>query len=481
MKNKDTFKKDVKRRATKIEALSLIVFMVIVFTVGTRLGMNYVPLIAFVSIYACFIAWRCGYTWNEIERAVSKKIGNATTVFSIFIVVGMLIGALIYCGTVPMLIYYGTKFFSARWLYLCAFALCGVFSILTGTSHGSIGTAGVAMISLGQVMPKTNLPMLAGAIVCGSILGDKISPFSDTTLMAAAVTGNDVYDHVHHQAKTVIPAAVISVLIYFIIGFTTHDTIAVNSQETIALQEALNQIYNWNIILILPAVIIVWGAITKKPTSITIITAAIVSVLIGTLVQGFSITDGIRSLYDGFNVSMIPDIDTSSISSAAVTVCNRGGMTSFVKTFFTAFICYYFAAAAELAGTLQVMLDMLNKFIKNAFTLVFSTGISMIIMNCLCGSSTPSASVVGPLFKSKYEEMGLHSLNLAREIEDFGTGSTAFIPWSASGALYAGILGMGNFQYFKYSFFIWLVWIIALVYSITGIGMMKLEDGPKAR
>lgn len=479
MKNKENPK--AKRLASKAEVASLLLFMVVIFTAGTKLGFNYVPLIAFVSIYACIIAYRCGYSWKEIEAAVSKKIGPATPIFAIFLAVGMLMGALIYCGTVPMLIFYGTKFLSARWIYLCSFVLCGIFSVLTGTSHGSIGTAGLAMISLGQAMPDANLPMLAGAVVCGAIVGDKISPFSDTTLMAALVTGNDVYDHVAHQAKTVVPAAIISILIYFGIGLFSPAVASVVSDETVALQAGLNEIYHWNILLILPAVIVVWGAVTKKPTLITIIGSAIAAIIIGLITQDFSLTDGIKSLYSGFEIQMVPNIDVNAIPDAVKTVCNRGGMTAFTKTFFVAFICYFFAASAELAGTLQVVLDVLNKFIKNAFTLVLSTGLSMIVMNCLCGSSTPAASVVGPLLKPKYEEMGLHSLNLSREIEDFGTGSTAFIPWSASGVLYASIVGVSNFAYFKYSFFIWLVWIIALVYSATGIGMMKIQDGPEQR
>ena len=124
---------------------------------------------------------------------------------------------------------------------------------------------------------------------------------------------------------------------------------------------------------------------------------------------------------------------------------------------------------------MQVIRDVISRFIKNTFTLVLSTGVTMVILNCLCGSSTPSCSVVGPLLKPKYEEMGLHSVNLSRSIEDFGTGSTAFIPWSASGALYAGIVGVSNMSYFRYSFFLWIVWILALFYAATGICIKKIE------
>lgn len=468
-----------KRQATKLETASMLLVMVLLFSLGTKLSINYVPLIVLVAVYACFIAYRCGHSWAEIEAAVGKKIGHAAPIFAIFLAVGVLMGALTFCGSIPMLIYYGLDLFSARWLYLCAFLLGAVFSLLTGTSHGSIGTVGMAMISLGQVIPGTNMPMLAGAVVCGAIVGDKISPFSDTTLMAALVTGNNVYDHVAHQAKTVIPAAVISVIIYVLMGLLTPVSEAVNSEAALALQGALDQVYHWNVLLVLPVVVVVWGAVTRKPTLVTLLGASLVAVVLGVVIQGFSIADGFSSLYSGFSLKMVSGLNTEEMPAAIETICNRGGMTAFTKTFFVAFICYFFAASAELAGALRVMVDMLSKFIRNSFTLVLSTGISMVVMNCLCGSSTPSASVIGPLLKPKYEEMGLHSLNLAREIEDFGTGSTAFIPWSSSGVLYASIVGVSNMAYFKYSFFIWLVWIIALFYSATGICMMKLEDGPK--
>jgi len=124
---------------------------------------------------------------------------------------------------------------------------------------------------------------------------------------------------------------------------------------------------------------------------------------------------------------------------------------------------------------MEVLLDMISGFVKNTFTLILSSGLAMVLLECVCGSSTPSTAIAGPLFKKKYEDMGLHSLNLAREIEDFGTGTTAFIPWSSSGQLYVGILGVSTFEFFKYSYLNWFIWIIALFYAATGIGIKKLD------
>ncbi|MBQ7815887.1 MAG: Na+/H+ antiporter NhaC, partial [Oscillospiraceae bacterium] len=211
-----------KRKATKFEAISMLVLMFAVFAVGTKLGLNYVPLMICVAAYSIFIAWRCGYSWKEQEKAINARIGKAVPVLSIFLGVGMLVGSFMFSGTIPMLIYYGIQIVSAKWIYLCAFLLCAIFSILTGTANGSVSTSGLAMMSIGLAMDGVNLGLLAGAILCGATIGDKLSPLSDTTIMASAVTDNDVMDHIKHQAKVVIPAALITLVIYIIIGFTTH-------------------------------------------------------------------------------------------------------------------------------------------------------------------------------------------------------------------------------------------------------------------
>lgn len=470
----------MKRLPTTFEAISLLIVMLIVFSGGTVFSMNYVPLMMIVAAYAMFICWRCGYSYKEMEKAISNKIGKSVPVLSIFLCVGLLVGALMYCGTIPMLIYYGTQMLSAKWLYLCAFLLCAIFSLLTGTCVGSVSTAGLAMMSIGMAMPDANLGLLAGAIISGATIGDKVSPLSDTTIMSAAVTDNDVYDHIKHQSKVVLPAAGITLLVYVAIGLFTHTNASSTSEVSMNLLASLDSIYKWNVLLLLPVVFVVWGILSKKSTVVTLVGASFIGLIIGIAYQGFDPADGVKALYQGFACKMAvagnPNLDIATLSTETVTLIERGGLTSMTKTFLAIFICYHFAAAAELCGALKVLLNLMSKFIKNTFTLVLSTGVSMIIMEALCGSSTPAAALAGPLFKGKYEEMGLHSLNLAREIEDFGTGSTAFIPWSSTGLTYVGILGLTNMIYLKYTFFCWLVWIIALVYAATGIGIRKLKD-----
>ena len=468
-----------KRKATRLEAVSLLILMFAVFAIGTKLGLNYVPLMICVAAYSIFIAWRCGYSWKEQEKAINNRIGRAVPVLSIFLGVGMLVGSFMFSGTIPMLIYYGIQIVSAKWVYLCAFLLCAIFSILTGTANGSVSTAGLAMMSIGLAMEGVNVGLLAGAILCGATIGDKLSPLSDTTIMASAVTENDVMDHIKHQAKVVIPAALITLIIYIVIGFTTHtDASAINATSQ-GLLESLDAIYKWSWILILPAIVVVLGSVMKWSTTMTLVAASALALVIGVAFQGFGIKDGVTAIYQGFQCKMAlgarPDLVLDAISKETLSVLQRGGITSMSKPFFTIFICFYFAATAELAGTMEVLLDMIAGFVRNTWSLVLSTGVAMVLLECVCGSSTPSTAIAGPLFKKKYEDMGLHSLNLAREIEDFGTGSTAFIPWSSSCQLYIGILGLNAMTYLKYSYMNWFIWAIALFYAFTGICIKKLD------
>ena len=473
----------IKRKPTKLEAISLLILMFAVFAVGTKLGLNYVPLMICVAAYSIFIAWCCGYTWKEQEKAINNRIGRAVPVLSIFLGVGALVGSFMFSGTIPMLIYYGIQIISAKWIYLCAFLLCAIFSILTGTANGSVSTAGLATMSIGLAMDGVNLGLLAGAILCGATIGDKLSPLSDTTIMASAVTDNDVMDHIKHQAKVVIPAALITLVIYIVIGITTHTDASVINATSQGLLDSMDMIYKWSWILLLPAVVVVMGSVMKWSTTVTLVAASALALAIGVGFQGFAIKDGVTAIYQGFQCKMAlgarPDMVLDAISAETLTVLQRGGLTSMSKPFFTIFICFYFAATAELAGTMEVLLDMIAGFVKNTVSLVLSTGVAMVLLECVCGSSTPATAIAGPLFKKKYEDMGLHSLNLAREIEDFGTGSTAFIPWSSSCQLYIGILGLNAMTYLRYSFMNWFIWIIAIVFAITGIGIKKLDKKPE--
>lgn len=468
-----------KRMPTMLEALSSIAFLVICFGTGAFLGLNYTPLMVLVAGYATFIAFRCGYTWSELEPAAADRIRKAVPVLTLFLAVGALVGAFMFSGTLPMFIYYGLQLVSPKWIALSSFLLCAVFSLFTGTSNGSVSTAGLAMMSLAITMDNVNLGLVAGACFAGSMFGDKISPISDSTVLSAAVTNNDVFDHIRHQSKTVMPAVGASIVIYFIYGISAPASIDVMSEATVNMMNALNGIYKWNIILLLPLIAVLWGGFSRKPPNLVLFSSAFFAMLIGVFYQGFSIQDGVTSLYGGFNAKMIltaqPDFVLSSLDGAAATLINRGGISSMLRTFSTCFIAMYFAGISEKSGVLQVLLDKVLRVVQGRGTLILASGFSVMFLSAVGGSSTVGQIITAELFNEKYEKMGLHTLNLARALEDFGTGSNGFFPWTSSGLLYASVLGVSNLTFLRYSYMSWIIWALAIFYAFSGLCIKSLD------
>lgn len=464
-----------KRKPTKFEAISTVIFLLLTFGAGAFWGLNYVPLMVVVAAYSALISWRCGFTWNEMESAVGKRIGHSVPVIMILLAIGFMLGGLMFSGTLPMLIYYGLQVVSPRWIALCAFLLCCVFSTVTGTSNGSASTAGLAMMGLAMAMPDVNLGLVAGACYAGSQFGDKLSPLSDTTVLASLTTDNDIFDHIINMSKTVVPAAAIAIGIYIYIGMNSPETpaVAVVSKDSAALLASLSAMFKFHWVLLIPVAFLLWGSFTKKPTTLVLFGAGFIAVIIGVLYQGFSAKDAVNVLYGGFNSKMVlaahPDFDVSTMSKAAKTLLERGGIADMNKTFVATWLCFYFAAIAEQCGCLDVLLDSLMGFVKSTGSLILTTGVSMVVLTAVGGSSTVSLLIGGSMFKSKYEEMGVNTLNLSRTLEDFGTGTSGFFPWTSSGILYTSVLFSPSITFLRYSFFSWLVWLLAILYGFTGL------------
>lgn len=474
-----------KRMPTLLESVSAIVLLVACFTVGTILGLNYVPIMALIGGYTAIISKRCGYTWKEMEAAVGERVRKAMPVMTVLVAVGALIGGLIFSGTLPMLIYYGLQFVSPRWIALSAFLLCCFFSIVTGTSNGSASTAGLAMMGLAMSMENVNLGLVAGACYGGVIFGDKLSPISDTTVMAALVTDNDIFDHIRHMSKTVVPAAAIAAVIYGIYGLTVPSTGGQMSASSMEILVTLNSLFKWSPILLLPVIFILFGAFTKRPANILLFSAAFMAVAIGVLYQGFSLSDGMECIYSGFKTKMIlhanPDVNLDAIGKGAASLLNRGGISSMMKSFITCFLCMYFAGIAEQCGMLTVLLDKMLVFVRSRGSLVLVSGLCVMLLCALGGSSTVGLLIGGEIFKEKYEKMGMHTLNLSRTLEDFGTGATGFFPWTYSGMLYVNVLSATNLTFLRYSYMSWLIWILAIFYGFTGICIKKLDVKDEGR
>ena len=476
--NKETKKqRRQKRKPTLTESIVLVLLIVAVAASFTLLGLKSVLMMVTITILAVIMGLICGYSWKEMSAAGEEKVRKSASVMMLLLVIGMMLAAFMYSGTLPMVLYYGIKLVNPSWLALSGFLLCSVFSLATGTSNGSASTAGFAIMSIAAAMgDAVNFGLVAGACYAGSMLGDKMSPLSDTTILASMITENDIFDHIRHMSKTVGPAALITIIIYVIYGAMNHGA-TTSVDGTAALLSALETLYSFNIILLLPFVVIIYGAITKKDTNIVILLAALLAVLLGFFYQGLPLANGINAMHSGFNAQIIldmhPEIDAEAISASGVlTLLNRGGISAMVDAFIITFICMYFAGILEYIGLMDVLVHRVFGFVKGTGSLIVVSGIICILLAGTAGS-TAVILIGGPMLLQKYKEMGLHTLNLSRTLEDFGTGSTGFYPWTSSGILYASVLGASNLTFLRYSFCSWLVWAFAIFYGFTGLCIKK--------
>lgn len=471
-------KERIKKKPTFFQGFFPILFMVISLTIGVGiLRIRTEPIIIISAFVAGTIAWKLGYSWEEMQAGVVEKIARALPATLILWSVGLLIGSWMFSGTVPMIIYYGVEIVNPKYLLVTAFIISAILSTITGTSWGSAGTIGVAIMGIAGGLGAPLAPV-AGAVVAGAYFGDKLSPFSDTTNLAPLAAGSELYEHIRHMLYTTIPATIVSLIVYFIVGMGTSGE--VGTPETVALLRGqLDSMFNWNILLLLPVVFIIGGSLLKLPTIPTMLGTSIFSVIIGMVVQGFTLKNGFISLIQGFNVSMTGY--EGEISAMITTLINRGGVVSVTSTTVLVYCAMGFAGIISISGMLDVVLNELLKRVKTTGGIILSTIASCFTVAFVTGNSYLSILIPGELFRDVYVERDLHPKNLSRTLEDSGTVLVPLIPWSAAGAYMSTTLGVPTVEYLSWAVLNYMGIVFAIILAFTGIGIVKLSPEEKKR
>jgi len=467
-----------KRKPTAIEAFTPIIIMLLLLVIGNGIyGLAPEILLIISSIFAGFIALRVGVRWDDMMVGIREKFDTAMPSILILISIGILIGSWMISGTIPMMIYYGMELINPRFIVLIAFIVTAIISAVTGTSWGSAGTIGVALMGVAMGL-GASLPATAGAIVAGAYFGDKMSPLSDTTILSPTVAGSDLYEHIKHMLYTTIPAAVISIIIYLIVGFNLPAEDAPQSEIMNTMLSTLSEMFSWNILLLIPVIIVLYGAISKKPTLPTIIISSVFAGIIAKFYQGFTLEHIFTSAVSGFEVSMVnkAGFDSSEVIDEVTELVTQGGMHAMVDVMLIAFSAFIFAGIITKAGALEVIMDALLKITKRTGDLILSTVASTITMALVTGSSYLTIIVPGELFKDVYQKKKLHAKNLSRTLEDSGTVVVPLIPWSAAGVYMAGILGVPTLSYLPWAVLCYLGFVIAIILGYTGIGIAKADN-----
>ncbi|MGM0853726.1 MAG: Na+/H+ antiporter NhaC [Bacillota bacterium] len=445
--------------------IPLTVMIVVMFVTIVVLEQGpHIPLIIGTTV-AAIVAWRAGYTWNEIEDSMYKGIRLALPAVVIIMLVGLTIGAWIGGGIVATMIYYGLKIITPSLFLVSITIICAVVALAIGSSWSTMGTIGVAGMGIGISM-GIPAPMIAGAIISGAYFGDKMSPLSDTTNLASGLTNTNLFVHIRHMLFTTVPGLLIALIVYAILGRNFGS----NKIDTNDIEQTVNVLQDSFVIspflLLIPLIVII--LVAKKVPAIP---ALVVGILLGLLSQVFiqsgSFSDAFAALQSGFVIdsgnAMVDDL------------FNRGGLDSMMYTVSMTIVAMTFGGILEHTGMLKSIVNQVLKVAKTAKGLVASTVVSCFATNATCSEQYISIVVPSRMYAKAYEEKGLHSKNLSRALEDGGTLTSVFIPWNTCGVFIFGTLGVHAFEYAPYAVLNFVVPLLSIAYALTGFTITKLS------
>jgi len=399
-----------------------------------------------------------GFSWKDMERGIVDSIHKAMPAILIMLSVGVLIGSWMASGTIPMIIYYGLKVVSPKFFLVTACLVCSVTAVASGTSWGTVGTVGVAFmgIAMGLGVP---LAPAAGAVVAGAYFGDKMSPLSDIPNLATVIAGSNLFDHIKHMMWSAVPAWLAGLGIYFVIGLKT-EAAAFRSETLDLITSTLRANFRFNVVLLLPLVIVFYFAVSKKPTIPAMILSAATAGLLAVLVQKTSLTTVAAAMNAGLPARTGVELVDRLLS--------KGGMMSMMETQLIAFTAFSFGGIMQKTGCLAVILERVMRFTRQVWSLVLTTVGAAVISAMITGSSYLSMILPADLFAPVYQEKGLAAKNLSRIIEESGGIIVPLIPWSMAGVYITGTLGVSTFSYLPWAFMNYLSVAMLVVFGFTG-------------
>ncbi len=409
-------------------------------------------------------AYAIGYNFLEIRQLMSDAISRALPAIYIFILIGMVIASFMHAGTIATLMYYGLDWLTPALFLGLGMILCALMSVATGTSWGTVGTLGVVFIGIGEAM-AIPLPIVAGMVVCGATFGDKMSPISDTTNLAAMSAETNLYHHIYSMLFTTFPSFLIALVIFTVIGIGSGNSQLANGEiETI--QSALDSIYGLNpIITLLPILVLATLSIRRVAAEVSMSISVVVAVVVAVLYQGTGMDVVLNALWSNTpGNSGIASLDD---------LLGRGGIFSMSWTLILAIMALALGGILHGAGFLRSLLAGLIARVKHVAALIASTIASGFVGNLAMGEAYISIILNCQLFRDKYDNQELDRAVLSRSVEEGSTLTTGLIPWTTAGAFYTATLGVPVLEYVPYAFFNYLNAVVAVVMASLGIGLLR--------
>lgn len=437
--------------------IGMIITGLIVFSVPIHV------IILIAIIWSTFHSKYLGYSFQSIKTAMNKGIEHGLSAMYIFILIGVVIAAYLESGTITSIVYYSLDLISPTVFLPASLLICSFMSLAVGTSWGTVGTAGVILIGVGSAM-GVPLPIVAGAVVSGATFGDKLSPVSDTTNLAAVSAGTDLYKHINSMLYTTIPTYILCLILFGFVGMQySADTVSREGVE--AFQAAIASNFVVSIWSLLPLIVLLVLSLRKAPAEVAMVSSVVAAFILAIFQQDRIIVDFLASLQTGFSA------DTGH--AGLNTLVNRGGIMSMMETLSMTLFALALGGVLENGGFLKALLSGLLDRIKSVLSLMFATMCTGILACCSMGESYISIIVTSQLFKKKYQEMNLKPFMLSRSVEESTTMSSPLIPWSTAGAFYFGAMGIPVLDYLPYTFLNLLNPIVSLIMTFFGIAVFK--------
>ncbi len=446
-----------------------IVFAVIVismaYTIISYDGYIHIPLM-FSGIVAAIIAKLNGYKWNFLEQGILNSINSAMQACLILMIVGMLIASWISGGVIQLMIYYGLMLLNPSIFLVASCLICAVVSLSTGSSWTTAGTVGIAFVGIGAGLGMP-VGMTAGAIISGAYFGDKMSPLSDSTNLAAAMGGAKLFDHIKHMIWSVTPSLIIALILYAILGRGHTGTVDVSQVES--LMTALQDNFNLSPLLLIPPVFIILMVIFKIPAIPGLLFGVVLGVFCSGVFQGDDMMAvSVYNLYEGYV--------SSTGNEFLDTLLTRGGIESMFYAISIVFAAMFLGGILDASNILRTLCQAMLKFAKGTGSLVTIVVISCIVINITCADQYVAIVLPGKMYKQEFENRRLKHKNLSRILEDAGTVTSPLVPWSTCGAYMTSTLGIATIAYLPYAFLNILNPFISMFYGFTGISMEKMSD-----
>jgi len=425
----------------------------------------HIPLICAAAVAATVAAFH-KYPWGEIQKGMIHGINLAMGAILILMIVGLMIGTWIQGGVVPTMIYYGLKILTPGIFLVATLFICSIVALGTGSSWSTAGTVGVALIGVGQGL-GIPVPMVAGAIISGAYFGDKMSPLSDTTNLAPAVAGTDLFSHIRHMLYTTGPGYIISIILYGLLGTKFAGGNLETGNIEVMLSTMKSTFFIHPILLLPPALVIVM-VIKKIPPLPALLGGTIFGGLFAIITQSKSVASVIDAAFSGYvsqtGVTMVDELLT------------RGGLMSMMETVALIICALSFGGIMEKTGMLETIAIALLKRVKRTGSLVAVTIFSCIGMNAIASDQFLAIVIPGRMYKNAFDKKKLHPKNLSRCLEDAGTLTSPLIPWNSCGAFMGATLGINPLLDLPYAFLNLANPQVSIFYGYTGITMEKVEE-----